>query len=181
VGIKTEAEIEIDASPEQVFAWVTEREKFAQWAGADPDYLPADPSELKQGYRATGHMQAPDGPRELQFEVTEWDPPSKFGFRDTYDGGDQTTTYSFEADRSGTKLHVSSDTDYAKMAMPAAASAQLEQLPEDQRSMIQKMIQQGQEQIAAGAYDDNPMVREGMQKATEQSLEKLKKLVEGAG
>ena len=178
MGIKTEAEIEIDAPPERVFEWITDRKKVAEWCGADPEYMPADRADLKVGYRGKGHFQAPDGPREIQFEVTAFEPPTTFAYRDTYDGGDQTTTTTLEASGSGTRLRTTSDTDYAKTAMPAAAVAQLDKVPGPMRKLIEKQIQMTAKAFEAGAFDKNPLMVKGMEKATEQGLEKLKKLVE---
>lgn len=178
MGIKTEAEIEIEAPPEKVWEWITRRGRVAEWAGGDPDYMPTESSKLKAGYRGAGHFQTPDGPREIQFEVTAYEPPTTFAYRDTYDGGDQITTTTLEATGSGTRLRTSSDTDYAKMAMPAAAVSQLEKLPGPTRKMIETMIHATAKTIEAGGWDRNPMIRKGMKKATEQSLEKLKQLVE---
>jgi uncharacterized protein YndB with AHSA1/START domain len=180
VGIKTEAEIEIDAPPETVFDWLTERDKLAQWTGADPEYMPADVSELKAGFKGKGHMQAPDGPRSVEFEVTACDPPSRFELKSTYDGGGSLSTYTLAPDGSGTKLHVSADTDYAAMAMPKQAEEQMEKLPAPVRLMLHHQMHEFEHQFESGAWDANPQIKAGMEQATEQQLGRFKQLVEAA-
>ncbi len=180
MGIRTEASIEIGAPPEKVFEWITDRAKVTQWAGVDPDAMPADASELKVGYRSKGTMQAPDGPRETDWEVTAFDPPREFATRTTYAGGDQSSSYRLSADGDGTKVEVASDTDYAKMAMPAEAAAQIAKLAGPIQKMIEKMIHSQSESIESGEWDQNSMVEKGMKDATEQMLGKLKAAVESA-
>ena len=88
MGIQTKEQIEINAPPATVFEWVSQRAKIAQWAGADPTYMPADNAELKTGYQGKGTLQAPDGQRDLEFEITAFDPPTVFSSKTTYLGGD---------------------------------------------------------------------------------------------
>src|SRR4029078_6052809 len=64
MGIKTDASIQIDAPPETVFDWLTERDKLAEWTGVAPDYMPADVSELTAGLPGQGTLKAAHGPRK---------------------------------------------------------------------------------------------------------------------
>jgi uncharacterized protein YndB with AHSA1/START domain len=179
MGIKTDASIEIDAPPETVFDWLTERDKLAKWTGVAPDYMPADVSELTAGFHGKGTLKAPDGPRKAQFDVTDYEPPAKFGFKVTYEGGDSITDYRLTPTGSGTKLEIDADTDYARMGeLPEQAEQQIENQPAWVKAMIHHQMHAMQHMMESGAMDSNPMVKKGMEDATEQMLGKLKKLIE---
>jgi uncharacterized protein YndB with AHSA1/START domain len=179
MGIKTQVEIDIAAPPEAVFQWLTQREKVAQWAGADPTYMPSDGSELTAGYRSRGTFHAPDGDREVDFEITAYEPPALFAYRNSYAGGDQTSTYRLNPAGAGTHLELSADTDYAQMgALPAAQQEQLAKLPAAMRALVQHNIERMEKQLEAHAFDDNPALTAAMAQQTKTMLEKLKQLVE---
>jgi uncharacterized protein YndB with AHSA1/START domain len=178
MGIKTDVQIDINAPPATVFEWISQRAKVAQWAGADPTYMPTDNAELKMGYHGTGKMAAPDGQRDLDFDITAFDPPNAFSYKATYAGGDSLTTYKLTPSGTGTTLDVSSDTDYAKMAMPKEAEAQLEAVPKIFQAYMHHKIEKMEHDFASGSMDDNPQIKAAMETATKAALEKLKGLAE---
>lgn len=178
MGIKTDVQIAINAPPATVFEWISQRAKVAQWAGADPTYMPSDNAELKMGYQGKGTMAAPDGQRELDFEVTAFDPPNVFSYKATYSGGDALTTYKLTPSGTGTTLDVSSDTDYAKMAMPQNAETQIEGMPKLVQAYVHHTIHKMEHQIESGKWDDNPQIKTAMEAAAKTALEKLKGLAE---
>jgi uncharacterized protein YndB with AHSA1/START domain len=181
MGIKTDVQIEINAPPTTVFEWVSQRAKVAQWAGADPTYMPSDNAELKMGYRGKGTMAAPDGQRELDFEVTSFDPPNVFSYTATYAGGDALTTYRLTPSGTGTTLDVASDTDYAKMAMPKEAEAQLQAVPKIFQAFVHHSLEKMEHQFESGSMDDNPQIKAAMEAAAKAALEKLKGFAEKGG
>jgi uncharacterized protein YndB with AHSA1/START domain len=181
VGIKTDVQIEINAPPATVFEWVTQRAKVAQWAGADPSYLPTDNAELKTGYSGKGTMAAPDGQRALDFEVTAFEPPNVFSYKVTYAGGDSLTTYRLTASGTGTTLDVSSDTDYAKMAMPQQIEARVDAMPKMVQMFSHHKLHEMEQEIESGSMDDNPQIKAAMETATKVALEKMKQLAEKGG
>jgi uncharacterized protein YndB with AHSA1/START domain len=178
MGIRTDVEIQIEAPPERVFEFVTQRDKIALWAGDDPSYMPSANSELRSGYHGKGTVQAPDGPREVEFEITAFDPPTLFAYKATYAGGDAQSTYRLAANGSGTHLEVSSDTDYAKMAMPQQTEDQIEKLPSQTQAFWHHAVHEMAQQFESGALDDDPQVKAGMETALRGTLEKLKQLAE---
>jgi uncharacterized protein YndB with AHSA1/START domain len=179
MGIKTSASIEVDAPPETVFQWITVRGKIAQWAGADPNYMPQDASDLRSGYRAEGSMVAPDGPRKVEFEVTGYEPPTKFDYTARYAGGESTVAYTLSPSGKGTHLEIAADTDYAQMgAVPEQAEQQLQKAPRWQRMFFHHQLHKLEEQYASGAMDDNPQVKGAMEAAVQQQLSQLKTLAE---
>src|SRR5262249_52430380 len=117
MGIKTNVTIDIAAPPEKVFEGLTSRERVAQWAGADPDYLPQDGSELHVGYTAKGTRTGPSGPVETDYQVTACEPPTLLTSCMHYAGGEAIETYTLAATATGTQLGVSADTNYAQMEM----------------------------------------------------------------
>jgi uncharacterized protein YndB with AHSA1/START domain len=178
MGIKTDVQIEINAPPATVFEWISQRAKVAQWAGADPTYMPTDNAELKAGYQGKGTMTAPDGQRDLAFQITAFDPPNVFSYTVTYEGGDALSTYKLTPSGTGTHLEVASDSDYAKMAMPKEAEAQLEGVPKIFQAYVHHKIEKMEHDFASGSMDDNPMIKGAMEKAAQATLEKLKGLAE---
>jgi uncharacterized protein YndB with AHSA1/START domain len=179
MGIKTSGSIEVDAPPETVFQWITVRGKIAQWAGADPNYMPQDASELKAGYRGEGSMIAPDGPRKVEFEVTGCEPPTKFEYKASYPGGEGSFAYTLSPSGKGTLVETASDVDYAQMAaLPEQAEEQLQKASRLQRMFFHHQLHEMQEQYASGAMDDNPQVKGAMQAALQQQLSQMKMLAE---
>jgi uncharacterized protein YndB with AHSA1/START domain len=179
MGIKTHGSIDIDAPPQRVFEWIVDRKRVAKWAGAEPDYLPDDPAKLGAGYRGTGSMAAPDGKREVDFEVTGYEPPTHLAYRVSYDGGDAESTFTLTPSGEGTHLETSSDTEYAQMGkIPEQAEARLAGLPKAMQLYVHHQIHEMEEQLESGAWDDNPQVKAAMQGAVDQGLARLKQLAE---
>jgi len=179
MGIKTSGSIEVDAPPATVFQCITDRGKIAQWAGANPDYMPEDASELKTGYRGEGSMAAPDGPRKVEFEVTGYEPPTKFDFRLRYPGGESSTAYTLSANGEGTRVEIAGDTDYAQMAaVPDEAEQQLEKASRLTRMFVHHELHEMEEKFASGAMDDDPQVKGAMEAAVKQQLSQMKTLAE---
>lgn len=88
MAITASGSIEIAAPAAAVFAWLTERDKLAQWVGGNQVQMPASSSELAVGYRGTAQYPGPGGAeQEMELEVTAVDPPHQFSYRQTYAEG----------------------------------------------------------------------------------------------
>jgi uncharacterized protein YndB with AHSA1/START domain len=174
MGMITTSTIDIAAPREAVFAWLVEPAKLTAWLGASTGF-PEDPSQLAVGYTQTYALPSPTGQREATFTITSFDPPSAFGSRLVYEGGDQLSTYRLSDHAGGTRIEVHADTDWGAMDM-AAVEASLANIPADQQETVRAQLAQMQAQLAAGAFDENTKVQ--LQQSLDGSMAKLKQLVE---
>lgn len=174
MGMKTSGQITIDKPAAEVFRWLVEPEKLTAWAGG-AGLMPTDPSVLRSGFEASGPIPALAG--EAHMRVENWNPPLGFAVTMTYAGGDATTTYALAESGGQTTLTSSSDSDWGKPDLSAMEQQMAQQSPEVQAAM-HHAIDLMNSQVGSGAYDAT--AQQGMQAALEQSLAKLKSLVEAA-
>jgi uncharacterized protein YndB with AHSA1/START domain len=170
--MKTNAQITIAKPAADVFRWLVEPEKLTAWAGG-PGLMPADPAALHTGFEASGPIPALAGDAHMRIE--NWNPPLGFAVTMTYAGGDATTTYALTESGGTTTLTCSSDSDWGKPDLSAMEKQMAQQSPEIQAAM-HHAIDLMNSQVGSGAYDAT--AQQGMQAALEQSLAKLKSLVE---
>lgn len=170
--MQTSAQITIDKPAADVFRWLIEPEKLTAWAGG-PGLMPADPSVLSSGFEATGPIPALAGDAHMRIE--NFTPPLGFSVTMTYAGGDATTTYALTESGGTTTLTSTSDSDWGKPDLSAMEKQMAQQSPEIQAAM-HHAIDLMNSQVGSGAYDATAQA--GMQAALEQSLAKLKTLVE---
>ena len=176
MGMITTSTIDIAAPREAVFAWLVEPAKLTAWLGASTGF-PEDPAQLAVGYTQTYAMPTRVAQRDATFTITTYDPPSAFGSRLVYEGGDQLSSYRLTDHAGGTRIEVHADTDWGAMDM-AAVEASLANLPADQQETVRAQLAQMQAQLAAGAFDEGTKVQ--LQQSLDGSLAKLKQLVEAA-
>jgi uncharacterized protein YndB with AHSA1/START domain len=172
MGMQTSAQIVIAKPAAEVFRWLIEPEKLTAWAGG-PGIMPPDPSVLRSGFEASGPIPALAGDAHLRIE--NWNPPLGFAVTMTYAGGDATTTYALTESGGATTLTSTSDSDWGKPDLSAMEKQMAQQSPEVQAAM-HHAIDLMNSQVGSGAYD--AVAQQGMQAALEQSLAKLKSLVE---
>ncbi len=172
--MQTNGRIVIAKPSAEVFRWLVEPEKLTAWAGG-AGLMPADPTVLHSGFEATGPIPAMAG--EARMRIENWNPPHGFAVTMTYAGGDATTTYALTESAGTTTLTSSSDSDWGKPDLSAMEAQLAQQSPEVQAAM-HHAIDLMNSQVGTGAYD--AMAQSGMQAALEQSLAKLKSLVEDA-
>ena len=175
MGMITTSTIDIAAPREAVFAWLVEPAKLTAWLGASTGF-PEDPGELAAGYTKTYALGTQGGQRDATFTITTYEPPSAFGSRLVYDGGDQISSYRLTDHAGGTRIEVHADTDWGSMDQ-AAVEASLADLPADQQETVRAQLAQMQAQLAAGAFDEG--TRAQLQQSLDASMTRLKQLVEG--
>src|SRR6266581_8437234 len=73
--------IEIDRSPEDVFAYVDDLGKHAEWQEQLVSTHVETEGPTRVGTRATDTRKLPGGTRDITYEITEHDPPRKVSFR----------------------------------------------------------------------------------------------------
>ena len=73
--------IEIDRTPEEVFAYLDQLERHGEWQAAIVTIRVETEGPTRVGSRATETRQIPGGQREFTYEITEHDPPRRVAFR----------------------------------------------------------------------------------------------------
>jgi uncharacterized protein YndB with AHSA1/START domain len=175
-------DIEISAPPATVFAWLTERERLERWVEGNLDMMPADPSELRVGYRGKSTFTSPDGTtHDLAMEVTGLDPPRRFAFRETYPGSTTEVEYRLAESGGGTRLDAATSTEWetSQMDVFKAVEEQIATMPRFAQAIARAQMERAEERLEHS--DVNPRVEADMQRQFAESLARLKEAVETGG
>ena len=170
--MQTNGRIEIARPAAEVFRWLVEPEKLTAWAGG-AGLMPDDPAALHSGFEASGTLPALAG--EARLRIENWNPPLGFAVTMTYAGGDATTTYALSESGGATTLTSSSDADWGRPDLSALEQQMAQQTPEVQAAM-HHAIDLMNSRVGTGTFD--APAQQGMQAALDQSLARLKSLVE---
>jgi uncharacterized protein YndB with AHSA1/START domain len=73
--------VEIARSPEDVFAYLTDLSRFAEWQDAVVSARPLDDGPMRPGSKATMTRRMGRGERTFTTELTEYNPPTSYAFR----------------------------------------------------------------------------------------------------
>jgi uncharacterized protein YndB with AHSA1/START domain len=73
--------VEIDRSPADVFAYVTDPSHFAEWQDAIVSARPLDEGEAKQGSRISLTRRMGKREQTMTSELTAYDPPEGYAFQ----------------------------------------------------------------------------------------------------
>src|SRR5437588_4119231 len=73
--------IEIDRTPEEVFAYVDDLGRHSEWQQQIESTQVETDGPTRVGTRATDKRRMPGGPRDISYEITEHDPPRTSSFR----------------------------------------------------------------------------------------------------
>jgi uncharacterized protein YndB with AHSA1/START domain len=73
--------VEIARSPEDVFAYVADLAAHGEWQERILETKVETEGPTRLGSRATDTRKVPGGKREVTYEIVEWDPPRRFGFK----------------------------------------------------------------------------------------------------
>jgi uncharacterized membrane protein len=73
--------IEIDRTPEEVFAYLDDLSRHGEWQQQIIDVKLETEGPTRVGSRATETRRVPGGPRSFTYEITEHDPPRRASFR----------------------------------------------------------------------------------------------------
>ena len=172
--------VEIAAPPETVFAWLTERDKLSRWVEGDLRMMP-DPSGLQTGYKGQSTVQAADGStRTLDYEITAWEPPLLYAYRQTQSGATTLAEFRLSPAGSGTLLEASTSTEWdvdqmdGFQKMEAEAEKQIASAPSFVQDMVRRQLEQAERQAQAA----NPAIDAKMKTMFDDSLAKLKEAVE---
>jgi uncharacterized protein YndB with AHSA1/START domain len=178
MGIPTSATVDLKAAPVDVFRWLIEPARLVTWLGSS-GAMPADSSVLKAGFTAQSTMTTPGGSQwPTSLTVDDYNPPALYSFTLAYPGGTAKTTYSLAPTATGTRLSVTGDTDYAAADTSGVdAAAAHESL--FMRAYIHLAVAVVEHKLEKGGLPGVTESTQGaMQKGLEDSLAKLKSLVE---
>jgi len=73
--------IEIDRSPDDVFAYIDALERHDEWSSSIISSTRDTPGPTQVGSRATDLRKVPGGKQSVTYEITEHDPPRKASFK----------------------------------------------------------------------------------------------------
>lgn len=96
--------IDIQAAPESVFAYITDLSKHGEWS-ANPLKIEAiSPGPVAVGSRYKSVAEVGGQRIEAEFEVTEYEPPFRFGFAGEDSTGKYEHHFSLQSYQGGTRL-----------------------------------------------------------------------------
>jgi len=136
--------IEIDRTPEEVFAYLDQLERHKEWqnqivsATVDPD------GPTRVGTRVTETRKIGGREQTSTWEVTEHDPPRAFAFRGIDGPLRVVGKGSVEPVDGGTKSRVTIDLDFeghgmGKLMAPVARTQARKQVPKDQQRLKERL------------------------------------------
>lgn len=76
----TSYSIEIDRSPEDVFAYLDQLDRHGEWQSDIKKVVDVTPGPVHVGTRATDYRKVPLATAKITYEITEHEPPRKVSF-----------------------------------------------------------------------------------------------------
>jgi uncharacterized protein YndB with AHSA1/START domain len=176
MSMTSHGSVKVAAPAAEVFRWLVEPDKLTQWAGG-AGAMPADPSLLKAGFTASSMVATPGGPRPATLTVTDYQPPTSFGFTIGYDGGQTVTIYRLSEAGRVTTLDCDGTSDFAAVDLSAVES-QVASQPWLIRWFVHHELQHSERMLKDGAFD--AQTQPYLQAALQQSLDRLATLISPA-
>jgi len=136
--MRDEASVVIDRPIEEVFAFSTDQEKIALWAGPVTEAKQTSEGPLGVGTTSTRVIHFVGRRIESNYEVTQYQPNSRFSAKTTSGPIPIVEAYTFEAGEGGTKVTVAMEGDPAgffKLAKPIFARILKRQMENDVRTL----------------------------------------------
>jgi uncharacterized protein YndB with AHSA1/START domain len=136
--------IEIDRSPEDVFAYLDQLDRHGEWQGNLISTRVETEGPTRVGSRAVDRRRVPGGPRDIPYEVTEHDPPRRVSFRGTGGPVRPVGTVTLEPLGDGSRSRVSIAFDLeghgiGKLFAPFARRQAASQIPQDQARLKERL------------------------------------------
>jgi hypothetical protein len=133
--------IEINRRPEDVFAYLDDVERHAEWQEQIVEVQPEGDQPMGVGKRVRETRRVPGGDRTMTYEVTQHDPPRQSSFR-VLDGPIRAVgTRSVEPVGDGSRSRLTFTRDFqghglgGKLLLPVAKGQARKQIPKDQARM----------------------------------------------
>lgn len=136
--------IEIDRSPQDVFAYLDELDRHGEWQDSIVSTRVETEGPARVGSRVVNTRKVPGGPRDIPYEITEHDPPRKVSFRGTAGPVRPMGTVTVEPVDDGSRSRVSIEFDLrghgiGLLLAPLARRQAAKQIPQDQARLKQRL------------------------------------------
>jgi uncharacterized membrane protein len=136
--------IEIDRPPEDVFAYLDQLDRHGEWQGAIVSTRVETEGPTRVGTRAVDTRKVPGGPRDIAYEVTEYDPPRRVAFRGINGPVRPVGTVTVEAIGDGSRSRVSLALNFRGRGLgilvaPFARRQAAVQVPQDQARLKERL------------------------------------------
>jgi uncharacterized membrane protein len=136
--------IEIDRTPEDVFAYLDQLDRHGEWQQAIVSTRVETEGLTRVGSRATNRRRVPGGTREFTYEITEHDPPRRSAFRGISGPIRPVGAITVEPLGDGSRSRVTLEFDakghgFGKLIAPLARRDARKQIPQDQVRLKQRL------------------------------------------
>lgn len=136
--------VEIDRSPEDVFRYLNELERHGEWQRRIINSRVETDGPTRVGSRGVDRRRVPGGPRDITYEVTEHDPPSKVSFRGVDGPVRPIGTITVQPLDGGARSRVTLRLDFqghgiGKLLAPLARRQAAKEVPLDQATLKERL------------------------------------------
>jgi uncharacterized membrane protein len=136
--------VEINRSPAEVFAYLDQLDRHGEWQTSIQEVTAISEGPIAVGTRATEKRKVPGGVRDVTYEVTEHDPPRRFGFKGLDGPVRPIGTVTVEPLDGGTRSRVRLEFDLqghglGKLIAPLARLDAKRHIPADQRRLKERL------------------------------------------
>jgi uncharacterized protein YndB with AHSA1/START domain len=137
--------IEIALPPEEVFAYLDQLERHHEWQRDALSSRRETDGPTRVGSRATDTRKVPGGPRDVTYEVTEYDPPRRTAFRGVNGPVRVVGHVTVEPLEDGKRSRATVNLDFVghgllgKLFAPLARRQAGKQVPKDQQALKQRL------------------------------------------
>jgi uncharacterized membrane protein len=136
--------IEIDRSPEDVFAYLDDLGRHKEWDDMIVETKVETEGPTRVGTRATDTRKLPFGKQDISYEVTEHDPPRRSAFRGTNGAVRPVGSVTIEPLDGGARSRVTLEFElqgqgYGKLLAPLGNREARKHVPEQQAKLKQRL------------------------------------------
>jgi uncharacterized membrane protein len=136
--------IEIDRSPEDVFAYLDDLGRHGEWDDQIVSTRVETDGPTRVGTRATDTRKLPFGKQDIAYEITEHDPPRRSAFRGVNGAVRPVGSVTIEPLEGGARSRVTLDFElqgrgYGKLLAPLGNREARKHVPEQQAKLKQRL------------------------------------------
>ena len=137
--------IDIDRTPEDVFAYLDQLEKHGEWQPAIVSTSAVTDAVVRVGTRATDRRRIPGGVKvNMTYEIVEHDPPHRLRFEIINGPVRPVGTVTIEPRDEGARSRLTLEIDFrghgfGKLLAPMARRQAVKQVPADQQRLKQRL------------------------------------------
>ena len=136
--------VEIARSPEDVFTYIDQLGKHGEWQEQIVSTRVDTEGPTRVGTRATDTRRVPGGPREISYEITEYDPPRRASFRGTNGPVRVAGTVSVEPVGDGSRSRLTLQLDFQGRGLgilfaPLVRTQARKQVPKDHARLKERL------------------------------------------